>query len=286
VTNELCLANLTVGDAGPLELIDAAATAGFDSVNMWLVEPVAMAHFTSFTRDVTPVVGNAPLIDAIRRRCDERGITIFTASPGWLGPAFDRASIAAVMETLEAVGARSLSLVGWDPERRRLAENFIAVCEAAAAIRLDVHLEFMTYAGLKTVEEARDLVARAGQPNARIIVDALHLDRSGGTPGAVRTLDPATIASLQLCDAPRARPAAEKLRDESVNGRRLPGEGELPLFALLDALPDGVVIELETPDASLAGSSIAERAQRCGDAARRFLEAYGAARPSRSDRSR
>jgi sugar phosphate isomerase/epimerase len=277
----LSLANLSVGDAGPVELIDAAATGGFDSVNMWLVEPVAMAHVTSFRRDVTPVVGNGSLIEAIRRRCDQRGVTIFTASPGWLGPKFDRGSIAAVMETLAALGARSMSLVGWDPERTRLSENFIAVCEAAAAIRLDVHLEFMTYAGLKTVEEARDFVARAAQPNARIIVDALHLDRSGGTPDAVRTLDPATIASLQLCDAPKARPPAEKLRDESVNGRRLPGDGELPLFALLDALPAGVTIELETPDASLVGSSIEARAKRCGDAARRFLDAYGAARPSR-----
>ena len=277
----MCLANLSVGDAGPVELIDAAATGGFDSVNMWLVEPVAMAHVTSFRRDVTPVVGNGSLIEAIRRRCDQRGVTIFTASPGWLGPKFDRGSIAAVMETLAALGARSMSLVGWDPERTRLLENFIAVCEAAAAIRLDVHLEFMTYAGLKTVEEARDFVARAAQPNARVIVDALHLDRSGGTPDAVRTLDPATIASLQLCDAPKARPPAEKLRDESVNGRRLPGEGELPLFALLDALPAGVVIELETPDASLVGSSIEDRAKRCGDAARRFLDAYRAARPSR-----
>ena len=34
--NELSLANLSVADAGPLELLDAAAAAGFDSVNMWL----------------------------------------------------------------------------------------------------------------------------------------------------------------------------------------------------------------------------------------------------------
>ena len=274
MTNELCLANLTLGDAGPLELIDAAAIAGFDSVNMWLVEPPAMAHFANFKREVTSIVANRPLIDAIRRRCDERGIRIFTASAGWLGPNFDRTSIGPVMETLVDLGARSISLVGWDTERERLLANFIAVCEAAAACSLDVHLEFMTYAGLKTVEDARDFVARAARPNARIIVDALHLDRSGGTPDAVHTLDPATIASLQLCDAPKAHPARDTLRDESVNGRRLPGQGELPLFALLDALPSGVVVELETPDASLASLSIEERAKRCGDAARGFLEAY------------
>ncbi|HXP92588.1 MAG TPA: TIM barrel protein [Candidatus Binatia bacterium] len=274
--NELCLANLTVGDAGPLELIDAAAAGGFDSVNLWLVEPPAMAHFAHFKHEVTPVVANRPLIDAIRRRCEERGVRVFTASASWLGPTFDEASIVPVMETLVALGARSISLVCWDPDRERFLAHFRAVCAAAARHALDVHLEFMEYAALKTLDEARDFIRLAAQPNARIIVDALHLDRSGGTPAGVQTLEPRTIASVQLCDAPKVRPAAHALRDESVNARLLPGEGELPLFALMDALPKDVVIELETPDASLAHLTVAERAVRCGGATRRFLERYHA----------
>src|SRR5579863_8374110 len=112
--NELCLANLTVGDAGPLDLIDAAAMAGFDSVNMWLVEPPAMAHLANFKREVTSIVANRSLIDAIRRRCNERGVRIFTASAGWLGPNFDASALGPVMETLVELDARSISLVGWD----------------------------------------------------------------------------------------------------------------------------------------------------------------------------
>ena len=202
--NELCLANLTVGDADALALIDAAAAGGFDSVNMWLVEPPAMAHVSAFKREVTPVVGNAPLIAAIRRRCDERGVRIFTGSAGWIGPSFDAAAIAPVIETLAALESRSVSVVGWDPERERLMEHFSAVCAAAAAYNLDVHLEFMAYAAVKTVEEARTFVERSGAPNAKIIVDALHLDRSGGTPADVRQLPAGRIRAVQLCDAPAA----------------------------------------------------------------------------------
>jgi sugar phosphate isomerase/epimerase len=275
--NELCLANLTVGDAGPVELIDAAAAGGFDSVNMWLVEPPAMAHVTAFRREVPSIVGNRALIDAIRRRCEERRVRIFTASAGWINATFDPSTIPAVIETLVELGSRSVSLVGWDPDRERFFEHFAMVCEAAARHGLDVHLEFMAYSALHTIEDARELIARARRPNAKVIIDALHLDRSGGTPAAVAAIDRRTIASLQLCDAPKTRPAPTALRDESVNGRLLPGEGELPLTALLDALPPDVVVELETPNASLAKLSIEERAVRCGEATRRFLQRYGAA---------
>jgi sugar phosphate isomerase/epimerase len=275
--NELCLANLTVGDAGPVELIDAAAAGGFDSVNLWLVEPPAMAHVTAFRREVRPVIGDDALTEAIRRRCERRGVRIFTASAGWINASFDPATVPSVIETLVALGSRSVSVVGWDPDRERLLAHFVLICEAASRHGLDVHLEFMAYSSLRTLEDARDFIERAAQPNARIIIDALHLDRSGGTPAAVAALDPRAIASLQLCDAPKEHPPAEALRDESVNARRLPGAGELPLIALLDALPRDVVIELETPDASLANVSIEDRAVRCGESTRRFLRRYRAA---------
>ena len=55
--NELSLANLSVADAGPLELLDAAAQAGFDSVNMWLVPPPAMTAFTLKCGATAPVIG-------------------------------------------------------------------------------------------------------------------------------------------------------------------------------------------------------------------------------------
>jgi len=282
--NELCLANLTVAEAAPLEVIDAAAAGGFGSVNLWLVEPPALAHFRHVKRPGASVVGDATSIEAIRRRCRERAVGVFTASAGWIGPDFTTAMIAPVIETLAALEARSLCVVGWDPDRSRLMEHFIAACEAAARYRLAVHLEFMAYSAIRTVREARDFLAQASQPNARLIIDALHLDRSGGTPEDVAALEPTVIASVQLCDAPGARPPRTALRDESVNARLLPGEGDLPLFALMDALPEDVVIELEAPGASLFGLSIEERAKRCGAASRRFLAEYAAMKASRSNR--
>jgi sugar phosphate isomerase/epimerase len=97
-------------------------------------------------------------------------------------------------------------------------------------------------------------------------------------PADLRVLDPHTFGVLQLCDAPAIAPPPELLRDESVNRRRYPGEGELPLDDILDALPENVVIEIEIPTVEHASASIVERATLCAQRSRSFLDRYYARR--------
>jgi sugar phosphate isomerase/epimerase len=272
--NELSLANLTVADAGPLELLEAAAAAGFDSVNMWLVPPPALANFSLKCGLTAPVAGDARLIREIKLRIAGSGVGVFEASCGWMSPAYDGSSTARVLDTLAEIGSRRLSLVGWDADRSRLVANLAAVCADASSYGIDVTLEFMPYSAVRTVGDAAAVLADVGAANLDVLVDALHLARSGGTPADLQLLAPEQIGVLQLCDAPAAGPPAEGLRDESVNRRLYPGEGELPLYALLAALPPEIVIELEIPAAADAAKTIVERARLCADRGRRFLETY------------
>jgi sugar phosphate isomerase/epimerase len=61
--------------------------------------------------------------------------------------------------------------------------------------------------------------------------------------------------------------------EEAMYERLAPGEGELPLRDIIRALPDGLVIELEVPQRSLAlaGVSPIDRLRPCVAAARRIL---------------
>jgi sugar phosphate isomerase/epimerase len=270
--NELSLANLTVADAGPLELLDAAAAAGFDSVNMWLVPPPAMAHFNVKCGATAPVVGDARMIREINARIAESGVEIFEASCGWLSSEFDASATERVLDTMAQIGTRRVSIVGWDGNRARLNANLAALCHHASEYEIAVTLEFMPYSAVRTVADAADVLAAVGAPNLDVLVDALHLARSGGTPADLRMLKPHQIGVLQLCDAPAVGPAPDRLRDESVNRRLYPGEGDLPLDDLLAALPDDIVIELEIPSAEHAGKSINERARLCADRSRAFLK--------------
>lgn len=272
--NELSLANLSVADAGPVALLEAAAAAGFDSVNMWLVPPPAMSAFTVKCGATAPVVGDARLIREINRTIASSGVRIFETSCGWLSPNFDPAETERVLDTMAQIATRRVSIVGWDADRARLLTNLATLCAGAATYGITVTLEFMPYSAVRTVADAAGVLAAVGAPNLDVLVDALHLARSGGTPADLQILKPSQIGVLQLCDAPAIGPPPERLRDESVNNRYYPGDGELPLDALLAAVPADIVIEIEIPAAEHATESINERARQCAQRSRSFLEGY------------
>lgn len=269
--HELCIANLSIADAGPLELIDAAAAACFDSINVWLTPRSTSALLMVRRPEMPPVLGDPAQIAAIRRRLAATGVSVFAVSSNWVTPQFAAAEIRPLLATVAEIGGRSVAVIARDPERARLLDHLALICAQAREFALQINLEFVPDSAVGTLGEGVALLAELRAPNAKLNVDALHLARSGGTPADVAGVAPAAIASLQLCDAPRAAPPADRRRDESLNGRLYPGEGELPLVALLAALPPDVLIELETPVARDAGLPIIERAQRCADAARRFL---------------
>jgi sugar phosphate isomerase/epimerase len=267
--NLLSLAPLTINDAAPLELIDGAASGGFDAVGLRIVGPPG-------TDPVTPIVGEAALIRAIKRRFADRGVGFFAATGIWLTPDLDVAALDRELATAAELGASWFLAAGYDPDTARLCDNFTALCEAAAGFGLKIAFEFMPYIETKTLGEAHRVVQQSRRPNAGILVDVLHLARSGGTPAEVAAVAPELIAYLQLCDAPRQKPAQLQLREESLRDRLYPGEGELWLYELMDALPRDVAIDLETPHAKDRALPAAERARRAGDATRRFLAAYWA----------
>ena len=85
---------------------------------------------------------------------------------------------------------------------------------------LKLALEFIPYSEAKTIEQARRLIGLTGQPNVGILVDSLHLDRSGGTPADIAGIEPELIYFAQLCDAGLPRPTTpEALRTEAIEAR-------------------------------------------------------------------
>ena len=263
----LSLAPLTINEAGPLDLIEAAAAGGFDAIALRVLGPPGVAPVPALAED-------RALVSALRRRLAETGRRVVSATGIWLTPDFAPGAVVPALAVAAELGASWCLAAGYDADPHRLADNFAQLCVAAARSGLAIALEFMPYTEIRTVEAARRLIADAGAANAGIVIDALHLARSGGTPAAVAAIEPGRIAYLQLCDAPLVRPPDLALRAESLGHRLYPGAGELPLFALMDALPEGLLIDLEAPCAADAHRPFAERGRRAGAATRRFLASY------------
>jgi sugar phosphate isomerase/epimerase len=261
----LSLAHLTVLDAAPLELIDAAHAAGFDAIGLRIVAPPAAPP-------AARVIGSAEMIRSIERRLRETGLSILDVEAVWLLADTDPGGFAAIVETGARLGARFVLTVGNDPEPQRQADNFARLAESARVAGLRAMLEFMPFSQVKTLADARRLVAQAGVPGAGVLVDALHLWRTGGGVADLAALTEGDWGYIQLCDARAEAPSAALLRDEARSDRFYPGDGALDLVSLLRALPEDLPLSIEAPCRAYSALPEIERARICAEHTRRFLQ--------------
>lgn len=231
--------------AGPLGLA-LAARAGFATVS---VRALASAP----GGPEYPLSPGSPLSRRTLARVRDSGVAILQVELIALGRESHEsgdsheAQWRSVVEGGAAVGATRVVAVGDDPDHHLLADRLAALCGVAADHGMTVDLEFMPFRRLATLAQALSVVELAAQPNARVMVDALHLFRSGGTVADVASAPATSLGVVQLCDAPLAAPAPEGLMAEARERRLLPGSGELPLAALLATVPDGSPLVAEVP---------------------------------------
>jgi sugar phosphate isomerase/epimerase len=146
------------------------------------------------------------------------------------------ASEAEFYDIAEALGARSINLplaLPFPFPRELLTAAFAAVCDRAANLGLLVQLEPLPWTAVPSLEVAAAIVADAGRANGGIMLDAWHWARAGADLDAVARHG-ARITGLQLSDAPAQ--GSDNPIFETLHERRLPGDGELDLLALLRAL--------------------------------------------------
>jgi len=235
----LGLCHFTMIELDPPAFVDAAARAGFAAVSLMVAFPVSRGP--GF-----PMLGDTAMRRETKRRLDDTGLVLIDASTCRLEPDSGVEDFRQALETAAYLGARSVNVNGNDPDGGRLCERFAALCDLAAQYGLGIGLEFMMSTQVKTLGDALALIERSGAVNATVTVDALHLARSGGSPAEVAALDAAQLSYVQLCDGP-ARVPPEGYAWEGATERMLPGEGELPVRALIEAVPPGTLLAVEAP---------------------------------------
>ena len=70
---------------------------------------------------------------------------------------------------------------GDEPDDARLTVLFAQLCELGRRFGMRFHIEPTPWTGLKTLAQASRIVAAAGQPNGKVMVDTIHVDRVGNT---------------------------------------------------------------------------------------------------------
>lgn len=240
-STRLGLAHFTVLDVAPIDLVGLAASIGYAAIGLRLHPAFPGSRFYEIP------TGSA-LMGDMRRRLADSGITVYDIEFTCIDAAFEPVALQPMLVSAAELGARRLSVCGDDPDRLRMIDKFGELCDVAGQFDMGVDLEIMPWRQVSSLAAAVDVVGSAGRSNGAILIDALHLSRSGGKPADLVGLEPGLIRSAQMCDAAAQRPASvEGLIAEARGGRLLPGEGALPLRSLLAELPDHAVLSVEVP---------------------------------------
>ena len=218
-------------ETGPADFVAACAAAGWPACGIWF----EAASWTDATAT------------DVRRRLDDTGLIALDMEPIFVTPNGDHGD--RVIDAAANVGARNLLVVSRGVDDQRFTERFGELCDLAAPHGIGCSLEFMAFMSIRDLPHAIDVLDAVDRPNAAVLVDNLHLARTGGTPDDVARLDPARLPYVQLCDAPLEPP--ERLVTEALDERLTLGDGRLPIGEVIAALPDHTALSMEIRSAHL-----------------------------------
>jgi sugar phosphate isomerase/epimerase len=219
------------------ELIDAAAEVGFNAIT------VNNALLSS--------THESGLNDAdLRALLRAAGMTVAYIDPLLAGmpgaPPIDEVPAALrrfflfgeeqVLEAAVALGAPSINIAHFLGDAStpiaELTEAVAAVARRAAQRGLTVLVEFLPGTGISDLNAAAAIVAGCGEKNVQITLDTWHFARSDSTIRQIETLPPGMIAGMQVSDWAPPEPGAPFVM---MTGRRMPGQGVLPLADIIAA---------------------------------------------------
>jgi len=249
----------------PETVVHAAAAAGFDAVGIW----------------IEPDLWTPTRAREVRRQIADNNLKILDAEVVWIRPGELGSNTFRAIDIAAELGAPNVLVVSTDPDERATAAKLAVLCRHARPAGIDISLEFMAFLAVPDLASALRVIRAANQPNARLLIDPIHLSRSGGSPQDLAAVEPHYFAYAQFCDARAELPPRDDnaaIREEALDGRLMPGEGTLPLRELLAALPTGLPLSIELRSKHLRDHwpEPVARARRVLEATRRYFEVIGA----------
>ncbi|WP_449282037.1 sugar phosphate isomerase/epimerase family protein [Leucobacter sp.] len=138
-----------------------------------------------------------------------------------------------LLEAAEVLGAQTIKVAGKMYAREAdldvMGEEFDRLADEARNAGARIAMEFLPFTNFSDAASASRFVSGVGNRNGGLIVDIWHVYRAGDTPDELLTvLDPDHLFAVELNDALEPAPgdSDEALWADTINERRLPGEGD------------------------------------------------------------
>jgi len=142
-----------------------------------------------------------------------------------------------LLQAAEVLHARHIKVGDFLRERTpmpRLIEAFAELCAEAARHGTRIGFELMPFAMLDTLEDSLQMVEAAGASNGGLILDLWHIVKLKIPYEKVGRIPLQYLVSVELNDGTHEAPW--DLREDTINHRRLCGEGEFDVRGFLDCL--------------------------------------------------
>ena len=208
-----------------------AAAVGFDGIGIWHADLEHQLQTSSLT-EIAQIFHDAGLT-----YLELEFLADFFLAPGEPARTQSDRRRALLFDAAQALGAHHIkvgNIPGVPCELGRLTEAFAELCaDAAQHTEAKVVYEFMPFdVNVNTLDSALTLVKDAGQSNGGLAIDTWHMAKLGIAPGELRRVPLQYLSWIELSDG-RVQSLPD-LVDETVNHRRLPGEGEFDIPAYVE----------------------------------------------------
>lgn len=211
-------------------IVDLAAVAG-------------KAGFRSITATPAQIAATGLAPAELRSRIEAEGVVmsaidgLCSALPGT--PLYRKPgepTLEECLATAKALGVPTVNLVhiGGEPTPiAALAEAFATACARAAEEGVNLAIEFVPGTGIPDMRTCLEVVRAADAANGGVCLDTWHYSRSGGT---LEELTPEVMHWVLAFQVADRSPEQDLQPYVPMRGRKLPGDGALPLAEIVRRL--------------------------------------------------
>ncbi len=266
--NRISIEFISVFGLPPVQFVDLAADLKCRHISIALEPMLSNPHdYPAWSLRKNPTL-RREMVAAMQ----DRNVAISIGEGFLVRPGTDLRDCAADLDVMCELGVRRINTTSIDPDLSRTFDQFATLVEMADAVGMETTVEFAPRLAIGDLPTALAALHHVQQPNFRLLIDTMHLVRSGSGAEDIAALDRDMIGYVQISDVPLVSQFTEYM-DEARYERLAPGTGELPLLDILSVLPRHLVLGLEIPmlEHAKAGIGPHERLGRCIDATRDLL---------------
>jgi len=267
MTNRLLsIAAGTLRGAEPVDVVIAAARAGFDAVGF------GFEYRYLSSRELAEIA----------HRLEDTAISVLDIEVVRIAPNDDNEVARRLVEYGAVLGAKHLLVVSNDGDQLRTADRFAEICAIAADAKIRPVLEFMAFTSVTSLDSAVAIVEQSGAKDGGVLIDSLHLARCGDLAKDIASFPPDLFPYVQICDGPARAPSTrDLLANEARHERLMPGDGDLSIGELIQTLPPMTALSIEVLSDALDDLDLSIRTSLTMEASRRMLESIGEVRVSK-----